>query len=170
MIVDDDDFVSKNLVSYVKQNSGENGWFINSGYGIDYGGTFAFKLDRFHKRSGTSHIVRTDLYPPTPNDADARASHLRKWFGSHGATTERFEQIGAALSPLPFPGAVYLCNHQNSHSSSNTIWRNYILNKSLLSNPLSILKRISKLRIVDRGFCREFFGDNIGSSREIWKT
>lgn len=170
MIVDDDDFVSRNLVSYVKKNSGCNGWFIGSGYGIDYGGSFVLKLDRFHKKSGTSHIVRTSLYPPVPSEPEARASHLRKWLGSHGATTERFEQIGAGLSPLPFPGAVYLCNHQNSHSSSNTIWRNYIFNKSLLLNPLAVFARLSKLRIVSREICEEFFGAEIESAQEIWRV
>lgn len=158
MIVDDDDFVSRDLTGFVNTHRGENGWFIQHGYGIGPKGGLAIELDRFHKTCGTSHIARADLYDlPEENDSGF-AHYVRKWLGSHGATTEHFEKIGAPLSVLPFQGAVYLVNNPNSHSQSNRLLRQYVFNKHSLKKPWTLPGKMSRLKRIDAQFQAEFLG------------
>ena len=158
MVMDDDDLVSRDLTAFVKNNSGPNGWFIEKGYGIDPDGAFAIAIDRFHKTSGSSHIVRADLYPLPEADSDEFEDYVMTWLGAHGGITELFESIGKPLSPLPFYGAVYMVNNPNSHSNSNTVMRNYVINKDTLRRPWSIFGKLSKLKRIDNDFRLEFLG------------
>lgn len=158
MILDDDDFVSRRITSFVRANCDRNGWFINMGYGMDPGGSWAFELHRFHKICGSSHIVRADLYDLPDADDPSFADYVRKWLGSHGATTEHFADRDAPLVPLPFHGAVYLVNNPNSHSRSNKMIRQYLLNKDTLRRPWSLPEKLQRLTLVNAAFRTEFLG------------
>jgi len=158
MLMDDDDFVSSKLTAFVKKNRGENGWFVNQGYGVELNGSLAMELDRFHKHSGSSHIMRKDLLPLPDEDDPAYDPYVMKWLGTHGPTTELFEDIGTPLAPLPFYGAAYLVNNPNSHSASNALLRMYVLNKDTLRKPWSIFRKLSRLKRIDNHFRAEFFG------------
>lgn len=158
MLMDDDDFVSCRMTEFVKNNQGGNGWYVNKGYGVSLDGVLAMALDRFHKVSGSSHIVRNDLFPLPDETDDAYDPYVMKWLGTHGPTTELFEDIGAPLSPLPFHGAVYLVNNPNSHSVSNTLLRQYVLNKDTVRRPWSLFEKVSHLKRIDPAFRAEFFG------------
>jgi len=158
MVMDDDDLISCDLTEFVKNNTGPNGWFIEKGYGIDPGGSLAMSIDKFHKTSGSSHIVRTDLYPlPEAEDDDFR-SYVMTWLGAHGGITELFEDMGKPLEPLPFHGAVYMVNNPNSHSNSNSMLRQYVINKDTFQRPWTIFGKVAKLRRVNRQFRDEFLG------------
>lgn len=158
MVMDDDDLVSRDLTKYVRDNSGPNGWFLNKGYGIDPNGAFAMSIDRFHKTSGSSHIVRADLYPLPDKDDESFRKYVMVWLGAHGGITELFEAIGKPLEPLPFYGAVYMVNNPNSHSNSNSMLRQYVLNKNSLLRPWTLPGKIAKLRRVNTKFKEEFLG------------
>lgn len=160
MFLDDDDFVSKRLTAFVVANRGQNGWFVNMGYGMDPGGSWAIELRRFHKICGSSHIVRCDLYDLPNEDDPGFASYVRKWLGSHGATTEHFIDRSAPLAPLPFHGAVYLVSNPNSHSISNIMLRQYVINKETLRRPWTLPGKLRRLTRVDAGFRGEFLGEN----------
>ncbi len=62
MIVDDDDFVSNRLVTFVAQNAGRNGWYMRVGYVWSSNGRLVYRDGDFSNICGTSHIVRADLY------------------------------------------------------------------------------------------------------------
>jgi len=158
MVMDDDDLISRDLTAYVKANTGPNGWFIEKGYGIDPDGGFAMELDRFHKTSGSSHIVRADLYPLPDKDSDEFEAYVIKWLGAHGGITELFEDMGKPLTPLPFYGAVYMVNNPNSHSNSNSMLRQYVVNKDSLRRPWSLPGKLKRLRRVNASFRDEFLG------------
>lgn len=158
MVFDDDDFVSRHLSAFVGANLGANGWYVDAGYGMNPGGQYAMRLKRFHKICGSSHIVRADLYQaPAPDDPEFEF-YLKQWLGSHGATTERFEDFGAPLAPLPFPGAVYLVNNPNSHSRTTALLRQYIITKDTLRRPWSIFDKLSRLKRINNDFRAEFLG------------
>lgn len=159
MIVDDDDYVSRDLTAYARAHRGANGWFIRYGYGIDPDGGVAIELDRFHKTCGTSHIARADLYDLPDIDDPNFAEYVKKWLGSHGATTEHFEAIDAPLSALPFHGAVYLMNNPNSHSRSNRLLRQYIFNMDTVRRPWNLFAKLSQLTRVNHAFRTEFLGN-----------
>lgn len=158
MVMDDDDLISRDLTEYVKNNTGPNGWFIEKGYGIDPDGALAMSIDRFHKTSGSSHIVRADLYPLPDAEDESFKDYVMTWLGAHGGITELFEDMGKPLDPLPFHGAVYMVNNPNSHSNSNSMLRQYVINKDTLFRPWTIFKKASKLRRVNREFRDEFLG------------
>lgn len=158
MLMDDDDFVSRRLTEFVRANRGENGWYVNRGYGVGLDGSLAMALERFHKISGSSHIMRGDLLPLPDPDDPAYDPYVMKWLGTHGPTTELFEEIGKPLAPLPFPGAIYLVNNPNSHSISNALVRQYVLNKDTLRRPWTFFEKFSRLKRIDNQFRAEFFG------------
>ena len=106
MLVDADDCVSKNLTEFVNQNSQHNGWFIDRGYEYQDGSDFIYhRKSNFHRKCGTSHIVRHDLIDPpsevTLDDID--------WnFLYHQEITNIMEKKGSPLDLLPFEGAIYI--------------------------------------------------------------
>lgn len=157
MVVDDDDFISRDLTAHVRAGSG-NGWYIDKGYGVELDGKWAMALNRFHKISGSSHIVHADLYDLPAREDENFDLYAAEWLGAHGGITEKFEEIGKPLAPLPFPGAVYLVNNPNSHSVSNRLLRMYVLNKDTLRRPWTLFEKLSRLKRVDPRFKVEFLG------------
>jgi hypothetical protein len=104
MEVNADDCVSNRLAEWVERNQTSPGWFFESGYIYRDGSRRIFrKAVDFYHWCGTSNIVRYDLLqlPERIEHADFRS------FG-HFRVRENLAGLGAALSPLPFPGAVYL--------------------------------------------------------------
>jgi len=159
MVLDDDDFVSRDLTGFVRRNSGPNGWYIEKGFGMDPDGRHAVALDRFHKTSGSSHIVRADLYP-LPDAQDPTFNDFAiTWLGAHGGITERFESLNKPLFPLPFHGAVYMVNNPNSHSNSNSMLRQYVINKDTLRRPWGLPSKLKRLHRVNASFREEFLGE-----------
>jgi len=77
MVVDDDDFVSRRLTSFVAEHRTANGWYIQHGYVWGDQGKLLYLYAGFSAFCGTSHIIRADLYelPPTIEaTADDRGS------------------------------------------------------------------------------------------------
>lgn len=159
MLMDDDDFVSAQLTAFVKANRGQNGWYVNNGYGLDLDGSLTIALDRFHKVSGSSHIVRRDLYRLPDQDDPDYEQYIMRWLGTHGPTTELFEEIGEPLAPLPFFGAAYMMSNPNSHSNTNSVLRGYVINKDTLRRPWSLFGKLARLKRINAAFRAEFFGE-----------
>lgn len=165
MIVDGDDFVSRDLSAYVKANRGADGWYVADGYGVNFRGTWTYRIEgRFHKTAGTSHIVRADLYDIPAEDDPAFIPYISKRLGAHGAITELFAEDGHPLAPLPFPGAAYVVGHPNSHSISNTLLRQYILNKDSLRRPWRLPSKLARIGGVDQAFRQRFMGARPGAA------
>lgn len=122
MFVDADDFVSRELTSFVARNSGAPGWTITDGWRVQTSRR-ALRRHRgdFHLQCGSSHIVRIDLLPATPHGTSATQSQLyaeqgellERWLGSHMHLHDDLP-----LAPLPFPGALYRVGTGESHSGN----------------------------------------------------
>lgn len=158
MVVDDDDFVSCRLTSFVAGRLGENGWYVQNGYIWSDGGRLIYEYADFWKFCGTSHIVRTALYELPASVEAADLAYVRRIFGSHVFVREYLAQRGVPIEPLPFVGAVYRIGHANSHSRSAGLIKQVFFNRKLLANPLNLVDWFSRLRVLDPAVRRQFWG------------
>jgi hypothetical protein len=163
MIVDDDDFVSQRLTSFVAANSHSNGWYIADGYIWTNGGALLYRHADFFHICGTSHIIRHDLYRLPSSIEAADDNYIRRTLGSHVSLRDDFEFAGTPLSRLPFCGAVYRTGHSGAHSQSRSILRQYFLTKSVLKSPREIIDRFRRLKFKSRVIDEEFFGSRFRS-------
>ena len=157
MIVDDDDFVSNRLVSYVAQNPGHNGWFLRQGYVWSPGNSLVYRDEDFYHMCGTSLIVRADLYAIPARIEDATADYIARMLGSHVQIAPALAAAGHPLEPLPFPGAVYRIGHPGAHSKSWGLIGKCLL-PGLTRGPLEFIRRLSRLYRLSPGMRQEFFG------------
>lgn len=153
MVVDDDDFISRDLVAFVRRNSGANGWFIKRGYVWQDGGKLMIMHQNFHSYCGTSLIVRSDLYNLS---ATADEDSIKRTFGSHVYVKADLERAGTPLAPLPFIGAIYRVGHPGAHSKSKGILRTFLFHRAHLRRPQEFIKNLRHLRLLTPGLGRRF--------------
>lgn len=158
MVVDDDDYISCNLASFVVKHPNANGWFIESGYVWSDGGQWLYRTDGFSQFCGSSHIIRADLFSLPESLETADDTYVRRMLGSHVMIEGILSASGSPLEPLPFLGAVYRIGHTESYTRSNTIFRHFILRRYLLTRPWQIFGRLSRLRLRDGKINEEYFG------------
>jgi len=158
MVVDDDDFVSRRLASFVAGYPGKNGWYVQSGYLWGDGGRLIYEYADFSRFCGTSHIIRADLYELPASVAAADPAYIRKMFGSHIFIREYLAARGQALEPLPFVGAVYRIGHAGAHSKSPGLIKQVFFKRELLKNPLKLVGRFSRLRLLGAAVRGQFWG------------
>jgi len=146
MIVDDDDFVSRELVAYVRAHRGAPGWFVGHGYVWSEGGRVVYLHPDFAGLCGTSHIVRSDLYRLPASLESADLEQVKSMLGSHIRIEKRLADEGNALVPLPFAGAVYRVGHAEAHSKSRSVLRTFVANRQVLRAPHVALRNLLRLR------------------------
>ncbi len=158
MIVDDDDFVSANIVDHVSAHPDANGWKIDKGYLWSEGTRLVLHQNDFANFCGTSLIVRSDLYglPATFEDADE--AYIKTMLGSHVRIGKILADSGKALETLPFRGAIYRVGHSGAHSKSSNLLRTYFLNTSLMKRPHRLLRNLMRVRPLGQALREEFFG------------
>ena len=161
MVVDDDDFVSCRLTSFVASHSGESGWYVRNGYIWGDGGKLIYEYADFSKFCGTSHIIRTDLYELPASVETADPDKIRRFFGSHVFIREFLEERGNALRPLPFVGAIYRVGHAGAHSNSPGLIKQVFLSRELLKNPLKLVGRLARIRLLDADVRHHFWGSRL---------
>jgi hypothetical protein len=152
MPVDMDDFVSRDLVTFVRAHRDPNGYVIEKGYALDGVSNQVVQAydvgsprGLFHKACGTCVIINLaprDLPPlfvcrPALFGLVLRAFHrLRKWRlvggrrfrylrlreRGHYMTAEAAAAEGRPLMPLPFPAAVYTAFHGSNLSEQEPDW------------------------------------------------
>jgi hypothetical protein len=159
MIVDDDDFVSANIVSFVARHPAENGWKIEKGYLWNEGGRLLMHHNDFANFCGTSLIIRADLYRLPQNVEDADVDYIKSMLGSHIRIGKALADAGTPLAALPFRGAIYRVGHSGAHSKSSNLIRTYFLNRSILRHPRQLLRNVLAVRPLDRSLRHEFFGE-----------
>lgn len=158
MIVDDDDFVSAQLVRFVSDHAEAPGWTIDRGYIWDDGGNLLLGYNRFNHLCGTCLIVPAAAYDLPERFEDASLDWIKTMLGSHVRLPELLAERGSPLQPLPFRGAVYRVANKGSHSQAPSLVVKYFLSWEALRQPKRLLRNLSRLRRVDDSARREFFG------------
>lgn len=157
MVVDDDDFVSRDLVSFADKHPDSNGWYVEHGYLWTEGSSFLMRRGAFNTLCGTSHLVRADLFDLPERAEDASMDRVKAMMGSHIKIEAMLRDAGHALSPLPFAGAVYRVGHGEAHSRSKGVLRTYLFNRETLRHPARLLANARALARLD-GARRQEFG------------
>jgi hypothetical protein len=144
MVVDDDDFVSSNIVDFVTAHSDFNGWFINKGYVWGDAGKLLMKIRGFHNFCGSSLIIKTSSVDYQSFDE----FKIKKYLGSHIFIKDYLKAKDLALEELPFYGAIYRIGHQNAHSKSKSLLEHYFYHKWLLKSPTELARRVLSLKVL----------------------
>lgn len=120
MFVDSDDCVSKQLVEYVNQNPQQNGWFLEQGYEYRDGENLILRRkEKFHKKCGTSHIIRHNLIDPANY---IKLEDIDHGFFYHQDLVEKMEDNGTPLKPFPFEGAVYVTENGENYTNQKKLF------------------------------------------------
>jgi hypothetical protein len=163
MIVDDDDFVSANIVDHVAGRPDANGWKITKGYLWNEGGRLVMQHDDFANFCGTSLIVRSRLYDLPATFEDAGADYVKSMLGSHVRIAGILAARGTPLETLPFRGAIYRVGHSGAHSKSSNLLTSHFLSSYTLRHPRQLVRNLLRVRPLDRGLRSEFFGAALSS-------
>jgi hypothetical protein len=118
MFFDYDDRAHHRLSAHANSDDTAAGWFSPTGYIHTRGLRWVTFVDHdFHKKCGSTSIVRTDLLglpqtlDPSPSleDVSARCGddYLVGFVGEHSRRPELIEPRGGHLEPLPFPSAIW---------------------------------------------------------------
>lgn len=107
MFVDSDDCVSNQLVEFTLKNPQKNGWYISQGYEYPDGSEIVYSRRRnFHKKTGTSHIIKYSLLETFTNYRFGDITNRNFLF--HQYILGLMNEMGRPLNPLPFPGSIYI--------------------------------------------------------------
>ena len=158
MVVDDDDFVSRQLTGFAAGHPDSNGLIIRNGLVWGNGGSILYRHGDFSGFCGTSHIIRTDLYDIPASFGAATETYIKTMLGSHRFIESYLAAKGTQLEPLPFLGAVYRTGHAGAHSKSSQILPKFIFNWENLRRPYAMPKHLARLRLLSPALRREFFG------------
>lgn len=158
MTVDDDDFVHRDLVTYVAAHPNSTGWMISKGYGWTDGGNFLIELNDFNLKCGTSLIIHSDLYNLPAGVESADRKFVMEMLGSHRGVADLLKQRGTPLVALPFRGAVYRVGNPGSHSRTPGIMRRYVFFPGWKTKPKSVLRNFARIRPLWGKKYLDFFG------------
>lgn len=125
MIFDADDFVSRRLAAFARDNPDQPGWVVADG--LMYSGTreVVRTQRRFNRTCGTCFLVPFSAYgvPDLPltatqqEIADGYGERLEAILGAHRNAFEWYrDHQGRKLARLPFNGAVYHVDTGENHS------------------------------------------------------
>ena len=158
MICDDDDFISRNITSFVAANVDASGWAITRGYVWFDGGRLLYRYDDFNNLCGTSHIVRWSAYDFPSRFDQASTEYIKMSLGSHRQIERILAERGQPLASLPFYGAIYRTGHATAHSQSQGLRATYFP-KSLAKRPRELARRLRRIRFRSKTIREEFRGE-----------
>lgn len=146
MVVDNDDFVSRDLVAFVERNDGCDGWYFAQGFVWEENSGYVVKTRGFSMICGTCQILRIDNWRLPESAERADVDYISTMLGNHRAVHAIMEQAGTPLAPLPFPGAIYRVGNSESVSKSRSPLRKRLFSLQGWSEPRTLLRMIAGLR------------------------
>lgn len=157
MPVDYDDFVSNRLVEFASKNRRNSGWYFPYGY-IHSGGGWGYRANLFHRRCGTSHIIkRRALGDFASPDGELDMDAIKRRLGSHIFNYHDLARTPDALEPLPFCGSVYrIGNPQSASGTKDSIFRTMTPPEGFLRDPLRTIYRLHRYRPMTAKIRKEF--------------
>lgn len=156
MPVDYDDFVSNRLAGFVAHNRSATGWFIPKGY-LYSGGGWCYRTSCLHEFCGTSHILRRGVLGSFEGpDKQPDLTAIKRRLGSHIFNQSDLENTPDALTPLPFPGAVYRVGTPGSVSGADGVFHLMTSPRHILRRPVNTLRRLTRYRPMTAKIRQEF--------------
>jgi len=130
MQVDADDFVHRDLVSFVSGHPGHPGWVLKRGVMYSRSRNCYTLQRKLFRICGSSFIVPLDAYE-VPEDLTVNATQqqiaaaygdgLEQVLGNHRYSLEWRQDRGRVLEPLPFSGAAYQVDTGENHSGNELL-------------------------------------------------
>ena len=143
MFVDADDFIHRDLVKYIYENTCIDFFRIKKGYKLGKDYTYE-KMNNFSNVCGTSNITRIDLLSKNLNLQDITLNstqgkilqttddyYLKMILGSHKFSYQYFKELGHTGQAINFPAAIYNCSHSEQHSGKDNIQFQHKLTDSM---------------------------------------
>lgn len=122
MIMDADDCVHRDLAALCAAAPAAMGWVFERSYLHDEGSRWVYRLNDFHRRCGTSAIVRLAAADLPADPAESRAPYFILNHG-HGVIADFLRDRGTPLARPPFPGAIYVT--ATGENDSGTAYRDW---------------------------------------------
>lgn len=142
MLLDSDDLVSSRLAEFVVQQHNKKGYFVEQGYIYDAQLRRLAHVWDFDRICGSSVILYL-------SSADCRDPQFawREYVGDtwHNEFRATSANLGRALEPLPFPGAIYVANNGENHSTEPRDVRSSLRAKVICARDVA-LERIRRGR------------------------
>lgn len=140
MLIDDDDFLHRELVETVRSRQPENGYYIEDGYIWKTGSAYLFPTKNFFMKCGTSHIVRSSLFDLLENEMADEAQFRSEMFGAHTFIKSALAKRGHPLEAFPLPAAVYRKANANAHTVSRKNLKSALMQVELVDSLRSSFK------------------------------
>lgn len=145
MIVDADDFIHKDICSYVNATD-KDVLHISSGFMLGSSNNY-IELDNFSSICGTSNIARLELLLSELNlddiDKDStqkqvvkttNPNFLKMIIGSHRFSYNHFLQLGYNGGTIPFRAAIYNCSHNEQISGRDSFVNSNICSDQMIKD------------------------------------
>ncbi len=116
MFLDADDLISRHVVEFVDRNPDYDAFIVDRGYVYEKDVDWAFPVNRFYLRCGSSYIFRY-RESDTPDSPQFKLGAHWMIRAHNKRVISRLEQHGYRYTFFPFPAAVYIRGHQDSLSS-----------------------------------------------------
>lgn len=158
MVVDDDDFVSRDIVHFIASQEDCPGWKIDRGYVWNDGGSLVLAHDDFNHICGTSLIINAKIYSIPDTPAEVSISFIKEMLGSHHGVDKLLETRRTPLKPLGFRGAMYRVANPGSHSRTPGFLKKYIFLNGWYLRPRETLWKLRRIRKFDTSLRAEFCG------------
>jgi len=130
-IVDADDLISNNLVSYVRSRPNMDGFVLKTGYQWVDGDSYFARLPQFNQRCATSFVWRFDKCVfPVWVGGDFKAERIGDQ--GHNLVEEAMDRSGLMVCKVFEPKAVYVTGHSNHLGRAHEMNKMQRLKKKLL--------------------------------------
>ncbi|GEM_PF-478876 len=116
MVLDADDILHKNLVSYVINTKNTNGYIIRKGYQFYSKSKRLVYRQDLDKICGSTTLIHADLVPFPETVNDETISSIPWCHLSHSDMEAYFLQKNKPLKIIPFEGAMYVMQHGQNAS------------------------------------------------------
>lgn len=153
MLLDADDYVSRDLVKHVLTSDNRSGYYFDEGY-ILYALTNTFeKIGSFFKKCGSCYVTYFEPEELPKNRTDENTAF--EAYKNHRLARETAAEQGKMLERVPFPAAVYVLETGENLSTDHPNKRRWSRYK-LLGIVRSIGRRLKGRRRIPAGLMDEF--------------
>jgi hypothetical protein len=117
MVVDADDRLHKNLVSFLNSEQNVDGWIIDKGYQVDYYSSRCLENDKLSNICGSTVIVSSKIALNTNQFSLEESIIYFTDSQGHNNAKKFFYCNNLILKYLPFNGVQYIVNHELNDSN-----------------------------------------------------